>query len=120
MIPGELPAMLPTPLGPVVGLLCLEGLERDYITARTTPGTTLIALCANERVLVHSGLAMTQFNAVAGMTAAETHVPVVRASLYGASAIVDAGGTVLAVSEPDTDGVLTLAGDMVHHRPGMP
>ncbi|MBC7543514.1 MAG: hypothetical protein H7338_12370 [Candidatus Sericytochromatia bacterium] len=82
--------------------------------------TVLIALCAYERVLGPSRLAMAQFNAVAALFAADTETAVVRVSLYGAFAIVDADGTVLAVSEPYTDGVLTLAGDVIHHRPGMP
>ncbi len=116
LVPGQLPAVLPTPLGPVVGLVCLEGLERDYIKVQTVPGTALIALCANEQVLVHSPIAMTQFTAVATLTAAATRTPVVRASLYGTSAIVDADGTVRAVSEPETDGVLTVGGDVIHHR----
>ncbi|MBC7544644.1 MAG: hypothetical protein H7338_18130 [Candidatus Sericytochromatia bacterium] len=116
LVAGQAPATLSAPVGAVVSLLCLEGLERDYIEVEARSGASLIALCANERVLGHSRLAMTQFAAVAAVLAADTGLPFVRSSLYGTAAIVDADGTLLAESEPETDGVLTVAGDVIRHR----
>jgi apolipoprotein N-acyltransferase len=115
LVAGQASATLPTPVGPVLSLLCLEGLERDYIEAEARSGAVLITLCANERVLVHSRLATTQFAGVAAVLAADTGVPLVRSSLYGTAAIADSDGTLLAESEPETDGVLTVAGDLIRN-----
>jgi apolipoprotein N-acyltransferase len=118
--PGELPAVLPTPLGPVLSLVCLEGLARDYIAAEVRHGARLVAVCANDRVLTGSPTAMVQFTAVTAMCAAENGVPVFRSSLFGRAVIADADGTILAISPPGTDGVLTVAGDVMRPYPPAP
>ncbi len=115
LVPGAAAATLPTPVGPALSLICQEALERDFVLDQARIGATWLSQSNNEKVLVDSPHAFRQFLATSAFLAVETGLPVVRSAIYGLAALVDRDGTVLAVSEPDTDGVLTLASDVLSH-----
>lgn len=110
------PRLLPGQISPrtvlagfqAVSVVCLEGLERDFLRRAAHDEAELITVSASDRSLVRSPLAMRQIVAVTSLIAADLGLPIVRASVFGVAAIIDRNGEVLAVSEPGTSGILSL------------
>lgn len=92
----------------LVSVLCLEGLERDYLRQQAQDGAELITVSASDNPLAGSPLGMRQIVAATSLVAADLGLPIVRSSIFGQAAIIDANGEVLAVSAPGTSGILTL------------
>jgi apolipoprotein N-acyltransferase len=91
-----------------VSVVCLEGLERDFLWREVRDETELVTVSASDKSLVRSPLAMRQIVGVTALVAADLGLPIVRASVFGQAAIIDRTGKVLAVSEPGTSGILAL------------
>jgi|GEM_PF-3488622 len=91
-----------------VSVVCLEGLERDFLRRAAQDGADLITVSASDRSMVRSPVAMRQIVAVTSLVAADLGLPIVRSSVFGVAAIIDRNGEVLAVSEPGKSGILAL------------
>ncbi|MNK90256.1 apolipoprotein N-acyltransferase [compost metagenome] len=110
------PPLLPGQVSPrtvlagfqAVSVVCLEGLERDFLRRAAQDGTELITVSASDRSLVRSPVAMRQIVAVTSLVAADLGLPIVRSSVFGVAAIIDRNGEVLAVSELGSSGILSL------------
>lgn len=99
----------------VACLVCVEAVDRPLAARARAEGAAFIAVPTLETGLSGSDVGHEQVLAVAVLRAAETGLPVVRASLHGVAAFVGPDGRVLARSAPGTDGVLTLEDD--HRMP---
>lgn len=110
MIPGQAPPFLEVGGHKLIPTLCYEVYAGQLFTEGAALGGELIVNIANDRAYGPSALGTRQAIGVLALRAAETHRPAVRAALWGSSALISSTGKILAISPPDTTGVLRWDG----------
>lgn len=109
--PGKRSALMQVGGLPIAALLCLEAFDHDLGQQARQAGARLLTVSAIDHDMRDSPLAVSQLVGVTVMLAVETHLPVARSSLYGASALIAPNGKILRISPAGASGILTLARD---------
>lgn len=108
MAPGKRVPILEVNGRKIAALLCYEEFDRRLAFEGKAEGAELITVSAMEHSVGSSQEAASQFLGVAVLMAVETGLPLVRSSYKGVAAFISPDGTVLAVTQPRTKGILTL------------
>jgi apolipoprotein N-acyltransferase len=104
---GTASPLLPTALGPVVGLICYEGIF-PYFVGRHSAGARWLANVTNDAWFTGT-TALYQHAALQRLRAIEVGLPLVRSANTGISLLVDPYGREQAVLPPNTAAVAELA-----------
>lgn len=108
-IPGVNPAYIKIKDKKIITLLCFEQMDRKLIKEALSDGKAeLIAVMARDTVLGGSDEIYNQFAAMSVLIAVENGIPVVRSSVSGPAVIVAPNGQILARSEINKEGILSL------------
>jgi apolipoprotein N-acyltransferase len=103
---GTLSPLLPSPLGPVVGLICYEGIFPLFV-AKQAQGARWLANVTNDAWFTGT-TALYQHAALQRLRAIELGLPLVRSANTGISLVVDAHGREVAALPPNTAGMLDV------------
>lgn len=109
LVRGKLAPVLTVLSRRIGALICSEEWDVGLALEVARDRCEFLAISADDRPLP-TALARRQILATAVLDAVMTHLPVVRASIWGLAAIVAPDGRILARSRYGTDGILTLAG----------
>jgi apolipoprotein N-acyltransferase len=97
---GRVPPLLTAATTRVVVVICYEVFSRGLVQRGKQSGGELLAVLVSDRPLAGSRIAMEQSLGVVRLRAVEFHLPAVRASLGGLSALIAPDGRVLALGTP--------------------
>jgi apolipoprotein N-acyltransferase len=104
--PGESDGTLDTPAGKAGVLICNEAMFGRFARERVADGAAFLTLLSNDSWVDDPMFGLHQLQ-IAVLRAIEQRRLVIRASTSGPSAVIDARGRVLAVSQPRSRATLT-------------
>jgi hypothetical protein len=112
---GKAPSTLDVAGWRLVATICYEVYAEWLFQDGVARGGELVVNIANDRAYGPSVMGIGQATGVLALRAAESHLPAVRSSLWGRSAIISSTGEILATSPLETTGILRWDG-----QPGRP
>jgi len=108
-VPGKMQPLLAVPEKKLVPLLCLEAFDRRLAHEGVAAGGEVLTVSAIDYGMTQSELGYQQFVGIAVLLAVENRLPLVRSSLGGPAALIDANGEVLAMSHFGEKGILVYS-----------